>query len=214
MNKPMKKTLFATLLSAVVLSLGACASSPKTIELFNGRDLEGWGAVLQDKSLDPKTEFTVRDGVIHLSGKFGYIYPQEIYSNYKLEVEWRWPGEASNSGIFVHVSPDDRWLPSCFECQLKAGNAGSIYGFNGPLSAEMRAAGNNTIQRKEPNNERPTGEWNKAEIVCDGDRISITINGELQVEATGVTPASGNIGLQSEGEAVEFRNVRLTPLSI
>lgn len=204
-------TLF--LLAATILSgLFACSSAPKPVALFNGRNLEGWTAFLDDKSLDPAQEFTVKDGVIHLSGKLGYIHTNEVYSDYKLEAEWRWVDTATNSGIFLHVQPDDRALPECFECQLKAGIAGSLYGLQGMRSAEMRASETNNVPRNLPTNERPVGEWNRAEIVCNGGTITITVNGELQVQATDASLASGYIGLQSEGEAVEFRNVVLTPI--
>jgi hypothetical protein len=46
---------------------------------------------------------------------------EKSYSDYKLHVEWRWPGEATNSGVFVHgQEPDAIWL-KCIECQLMAG---------------------------------------------------------------------------------------------
>ena len=46
-------------------------------------------------------------------------------------MEWRWPAEASNSGVFVFgQQPDTIWL-KCVECQLKAGNAGDFVCMNG-----------------------------------------------------------------------------------
>jgi hypothetical protein len=208
----MKKSTLFLLTAAILLGIYACNPAPKPIALFNGTDLEGWTAFLDDKSLDPAREFTVRDGVIRLSGKLGYIHTEAVYSDYKLEAEWRWVDTATNSGIFVHAQPDDRALPVCFECQLKAGIAGSLYGLQGMRTAEMLASETNNVPRRLPTNERPVGEWNRAEIVCDGGSITITVNGELQAQATDASLTSGYIGLQSEGEAVEFRNVVLTPL--
>lgn len=199
-------------IAALLALMAACNRAPKPIVLFNGTDLTGWTAVLEDKSLDPAREFTVRDGVIRLSGKMGYIRTDAVYSDYKLEAEWRWVDTATNSGIFVHVQPDDRALPLSFECQLKAGNAGSLYGLQGARTAEMLADSTNNVPRHQPTNERPVGEWNRAEIVCRGGDISVVVNGEPQAVATGASLTSGHVGLQSEGRAVEFRGVVLTPL--
>lgn len=212
----MKNTILTLL---IVAEMCACSSAPKQAVLFNGENLDGWIGYLDDKSLDPAQEFTVRDGVIHLSGKLGYLYTEETYSNYRLQVEWRWIDTATNSGIFVHMTPAERALPPTFECQLKAGNAGFIYslplpgGPAGPTTAAMRTSGQNSQPRLLPSNEKPVGEWNQAEIVCDGDQITIHINGELQNQATGASVTAGHIALQSEGLNVEFRNIVLTPLA-
>jgi len=32
---------------------------------------------------------------------------KDIYSDYKLHAEWRWPTEATNSGVFVHAQQPD-----------------------------------------------------------------------------------------------------------
>ena len=207
-----KLTVCAISMAAFICS---CAPKPQTIELFNGRDLEGWVGFLADDSLDTATEFTVRNGVICLSGKLGYIHTTEVYSDYTLEVEWRWPGEPSNSGIFSHVQPEYQALPECFECQLQAGNAGDIVGLGGVrTTATADATSAITVTRKQnPSNEKPAGEWNKAEITCRAGEISITINGLPQNHATGLSLSSGYVALQSEGGPVEFRNVRLTPLN-
>lgn len=209
----MKKRILIPLAVLGLLAwLSACSSAPKPIELFNGKNLDGWIGYLEDKSLDPAREFVVKDGVIHLSGKLGYLYTEKTYSDYKLEVEWRWPDTLSNSGIFLHMTPEDKALPPMFECQLKAGDAGALYGFSGPLTQEMRDAGHYGMPRLLPSNEKPVGQWNKAEITCEGDNITIYINGELQNRATGASVSSGYVALQSEGLDVEFRNVVLTPL--
>ncbi len=80
-----------------------------------------------------------KDGVIHISGDpFGYMRTKEIYSDYKLHVEWRWPDEATNSGVFVHAAtPDAIWL-KCIECQLKAGSAGDFVCMSGADMTEHK----------------------------------------------------------------------------
>jgi len=207
-----KSVKFTVLAFSALLFLAGCSQKPKAIELFNGKNLDGWIGYLDDSSLDTGKEFTVNNGVIHLSGKLGYIHTEKTYSNYKLEVEWRWPEKATNSGIFQRVQPEYQALPECYECQLMAGNAGDLYAMAGCSTAETRASGTNGMKKLLPSNEKPVGEWNKAEITCDGGNITIYINGELQNKATGASLAEGYVGLQSEGEAVEFRNVRLTPI--
>lgn len=198
---------------SLVMMMSSCSSEPKAIELFNGKDLEGWIGYLDDSSLDTGTEFTVKNGVIHLSGKLGYIHTEKTYSDYKLEVEWRWPEVATNSGIFQRVQPEYQALPESYECQLKAGSAGDLIAMAGASTAETIASGNIVMAKMKPSNEKPVGEWNKAEITCKGGDITVVINGEIQNQATGASLTEGYIGLQSEGEAVEFRNVKLTPLN-
>ena len=185
---------------------------PQPIDLFNGSDLTGWVGYLDDSSLDTAKEFTVRDGVIHLSGKLGYIHTEKTYTDYKLEVEWRWPETATNSGIFLRVQPEYQALPECFECQLQAGNAGDLIAMAGASTDETAASRRTNIRKMSPSNEKPVGEWNRAEITCKRGEITVIINGTLQSHVNGAYPAEGYVGLQSEGEAVEFRNVRLTPI--
>ncbi len=206
-----KLTVCAISMAAFIFS---CAPKPQTIELFNGSNLTGWVGFLADDSLNPAKEFVVRNGVICLSGELGYIHTTEVYSDYTLEVEWRWPGEPSNSGIFSHVQPEYQALPECFECQLKAGNAGDLVGLGGIRTAETADATEEiTVTAKmNPSNEKTVGQWNRAEIVCRGDVIDVYINGEHQNHVTGTSRFEGYVALQSEGGPVEFRGVRITPL--
>ena len=60
--------------------------------------------------------------------------------------------------------------------------------------------------------ERPPGEWNRMEVVCDGDSITVILNGVLVNAATGAGWASGKILLQSEGAEVFFRKFEVRPL--
>ena len=60
--------------------------------------------------------------------------------------------------------------------------------------------------------EKPVGEWNKMEIICISDNIDVMLNDVLMNRASSVSPKEGHICLQSEGKAIEFRNVYLTRL--
>jgi hypothetical protein len=185
----------------------------KTIQLFNGKNLNNWVFQLRDESIDPATVFKVQDGVIHITGDpFGYMRTKAIYSDYKLHVEWRWPSEATNSGVFVHgQQPDAIWL-KCVECQLKAGSAGDFVCMNG---ADMKERTNKTVssvKKMAESSEKPAGEWNSMDVVCEGNTITVYVNGVLQNKGAEVTVSEGHICLQSEGKDIEFKNVFLTTL--
>jgi Domain of Unknown Function (DUF1080) len=60
--------------------------------------------------------------------------------------------------------------------------------------------------------EKPHGEWNRMEIVCDGDSIAYVLNGVLVNAAAGAAWSSGKILLQSEGAEVFFRKFEVRPL--
>lgn len=152
------------------------------------------------------------DGVIHITGDpFGYMRTKDVYSDYKLHVEWRYPGELSNSGVFVHSqTPDTIWL-KCFECQLHAGDAGDFICMNGSSMNEQKE-GSRVIKKMNPSNEKPAGEWNTMEVICKSNTIEVSVNGLLQNKATGISDSKGHICLQSEGKDIQFRNVYLIPL--
>ncbi|HEY8505046.1 MAG TPA: DUF1080 domain-containing protein [Gemmataceae bacterium] len=60
--------------------------------------------------------------------------------------------------------------------------------------------------------EKPVGQWNTLEVVCDGDTITNILNGVVVNKATNVTPTRGKILFQSEGAEVFFRRIDLIPL--
>jgi len=188
------------------------AGTTTNIQLFNGKNLSNWVFHLKDPAVDPSTVFTVRDGVVHIKGDpFGYMRTKDVYSEYTLHVEWRYPGEASNSGVFIHAQlPDTIWL-KCFECQLKSGSAGDFVCMNGAKMNEMK---NNSrvVAKMAASSEKPVGEWNSMEVICKSNTLEVIVNGTLQNKATGISDTKGHICLQSEGKDIEFRNVFLTQL--
>lgn len=198
---------------AVSGSLNSQTGNPPAgaISLFNGQDLANWVFQLKDPSVDPAGVFKVKEGVIHITGDpFGYMRTREQYSNYKLHLEWRWPLQATNSGVFIHTQEPDGIWPVCFECQLAAGNAGDFICMGGTDMNERTDKTNIVVAKKAPSNEKPVGEWNTMEVICKGNTIEVTVNGIIQNKATGTTLSKGSICLQSEGKAIEFRNIFLT----
>lgn len=113
----------------------------ETVNLFNGQNLEGWYTFLKDrgKNTDPKEVFTVKDGIIHISGEeWGCITTEEEFEDYKLVLEFKWGGgtheprleKARDSGILLHSQGKDgnysgTWMNS-IECQIIEGGTGDF----------------------------------------------------------------------------------------
>ena len=60
--------------------------------------------------------------------------------------------------------------------------------------------------------EKPVGEWNRMEIICEGDSITYLLNGVLMNAATKAAWSSGKILFQSEGAEIYFRTIEVRPL--
>ena len=163
--------------------------------------------------VDPATDipadviYTVNDGKICIAGMpFGYLRTAEKYGDYTLHVEWRWVGEGTNSGLFQRVQDGDKLWCTAIECQLCSGKAGDYVMLGGAKISEVECVGEYPVKDRIGDYENPVGEWNSADIVCKGKKITVKINGKEQNECT-CEFTDGYIALQSEGGPIEFRNI-------
>lgn len=205
------------LLGAVILTV--LAQHASAVALFNGRDFSGWELQTTPAATIAEAFQVLPDGVIASTGKpSGFLATRDSYRNYKLHVEWRWPGKPGNGGVLLHISPGafDRVWPVSLQVQTKSGNAGDLLpmaagSFAEPLTsapgAETRIKAHNA-----PDSEKPAGEWNVCDIVSRDGVVEVSLNGVLQNRVSHVAPASGRIGFQLEGTPYELRHVELTPL--
>jgi neutral ceramidase len=228
--------------------------------LFNGRNLDGWYTwVRNSKYDDPKGVFSVRDGMLRISGEeWGGIATRQMYRDYHLTVEWKWggpthgdrAGKARDSGILVHGVGEDGaasgvWLES-IESQIIEGGTGDLLMVAGRrmpwLSAEVREAANGELYwqqggkpvardrgrfdwygrdpewkdvegfRGRQDVEAPTGEWNRSEVICEGDTVKNILNGKVVNYGTESSHTFGKIQLQSEGAEIWVRRVEIGPV--
>lgn len=210
----MSKTSLTTLFLLSVFIFNSC--NHQSGEIFNGKDLSNWEFVVENNTVPADEVYYVEDGVITIKGEpLGYMYTKEKYSDYTLELEYRWVGEASNSGVFVLIEDPANPFPRGIECQLKAERAGDFVLLNGAELNEYVLPEGVTerpkfpvIEKKNQTSEKPVGEWNKVKIIVNQGNITVYINDILQNAATSEV-MEGHIGLQSEGKSIEFRNIEL-----
>lgn len=138
----MKKQILIILALSLLTGFGSgFTAEKKKTQLFNGKDLDGWYTYIKGKgkNTDPNKVFTVKDGMIRISGEeFGCITTNDEFENYKLVAEFKW-GEithapridkARDSGILIHSTGQDggysgTWMYS-IECQVIEGGTGDF----------------------------------------------------------------------------------------
>jgi len=234
----MKSSLF---LSLLVFTLSACQSespsqnesmSPQSVRLFNGEDLTGWHMDIPAKDENPDTSdaFIVRDGMlVSLGDPRGHLITDEEYSDYRMEVEYRFPGEPGNCGVLVHASTPRAlydMFPQSIEVQMMHENAGDFWVIVEDITVPdmidrrgpeedwgIREGENRRILNLTDGSENPPGEWNQMTIETLGDSLKVWVNGDLVNSGYNATAQSGHIALQAEGAEVEFRSVMLTPIT-
>lgn len=222
--------LFAVPVFALALVGAAAPRDEGPIALFNGKDLQGWTVFVDPAdpakkkySPDSRAEgiFSVKDGQIHVTGeRFACLTTEKEFANYRLVVEFRWgekrwpPREnvVRDSGVLMHaVGPDKIWTKS-IECQIQEHDTGDFWMVDG---AELTVDGKSQNKGrfiKKRDAEKPTGEWNTVEVICDGDTIINKVNGVEVNRGTQASLTKGRIVLQSEGAEIVFRKVELYPL--
>ena len=60
--------------------------------------------------------------------------------------------------------------------------------------------------------EKPVGEWNRQEVIADGNTLTNILNGVVVNQGTKCSVSEGKIQLQSEGAEIWIRKVELRPL--
>jgi hypothetical protein len=197
------------------------AQNSRTIQLFNGKNLDGWawhqrapkpGATLPT-SAPIGDVWTVKDGILHTTGKpTGYIRTETEYTNYILTVEQRHVRKGNGGILFAITGPDKVW-PKCLEVQAATGEEGDIRNIaDFKLTMDGARVEPKRLKRLGPDSEKPVGEWETIVITVDHGNLTVTVNGQVQNTATYTEPLVGKIGLQSEGGEIEYRKVELTPI--
>jgi len=226
----MKQLLFLLLLSGIITSCDF-SSKPKTISLINGVDLTGWHVDVPAMDNDPnaRNPFIVRDSMlISLGTPGGHLITDSIYQNYRLVVEYRFPGKPGNCGILVHASSPRalyKMFPKSLEVQMMHENAGDFWciveDITVPNMLERRGpeeewgiieGKKRRIKNLTDGSEKPLGEWNTYVIECVANEIKVWMNSDLVNYGYDCTAGKGQIAVQAEGSEVEFRKIELTPI--
>ena len=207
---------------------GSAKSQTGFISLFKPEDRSRWYVFLEgsQKNKDSLAVFQFENGMIHVSGqKFGYIATEESFSNFHLKLEFKWGvkkypprlNEKRDAGILYNVDiyNGDKIWPRSLECQIQEGDCGDIWLIDSAfLIHSDTLSGKKPYQRviKLKDGEKPTGEWNKVEVIVNNGEITYLVNEQVVNKAKNPNPKAGRILLQSEGAELYYRNVELKKL--
>lgn len=176
------------------------------ISLFNGKNLDGW------KASENKDTFSVRDGIIVVSGPRSHLFYNGTVENANF-VDFEFKADVmtkprANSGMYFHTEyKQDGWPDKGFEVQVNNSHTdwrrtGSLYGIN---DVRDSAAKDN--------------EWFTQHIIVDGSQITVMVNGEIVMEHAVPEGArrslsSGTFALQGHdpGSTVYYKNIMVRPL--
>lgn len=199
--------------------------------LFNGKDLTGWHVDVPEMDGNPKARnpFIVRDGkLVSLGTPGGHLITNRKYSNYRLDIEYRFAAQPGNCGVLVHASKPRMlygMFPQSMEVQMQSGDAGDFWCIGEDIEVpDMEArrgpkkdwgvteGKSRRIKNLTDGTEVPLGEWNTMRVECIGRSVKVWVNGTVVNEGRNCTAQSGQIAIQAEGSEVEFRKLELTQL--
>jgi len=210
----------------------AAQTKSNTIELFNGRNTDGWHIDIPEMDTVPSAinPFIVRDGkLVSLGTPQGHLITDDRFENYRLETKYRFAGEPGNCGVLVHASTPRslyKMFPKSIEVQMYHENAGDFWCIVENIKVPNMEARRGLpeewgitegkkrrILNLTDGTEKPLGEWNEMTVECLGDEIKVWLNGEFINYGYESTATQGQIAVQAEGSEVEFEYIRLTPIS-
>lgn len=136
----------ASLLGSVTTYAANANDDEEWIQLFNGRDLDGWTPKITGHEYGDNyaNTYRVEDGILKVrydeyesfDGRFGLLFYERPFSHYRLAIEYRFVGEQMkghpgdwahrNSGVMVHSQSGqsmlrDQTFPICIEAQFLGG---------------------------------------------------------------------------------------------
>jgi len=185
------------------------------VELFNGRNLEGWS---QKNGL---ARFEAKEGCIvgttAPNSPNSFLCTERDYGDFELEFEVMVDKDL-NSGVQIRSeSKPDYQKGRVHGYQVEI----AVNGFSGGIYDEARRGKflNTNTATPEIRGLLRTNAWNHYRIVCLGDRIQTWVNNVQVTDLRDTMTAKGFIGLQVHGVGnradplmVKWRNLRLREL--
>lgn len=183
------------------------------VSRFNGKTLDGWVGATKG--------YVAEDGIlVCLKQGGGNLYTAKEYGDFVLRFDFKLtPG--ANNGLAIRAPREGNAAYVGMELQILDDSAerfkglkpyqhhGSIYGVVPARTGHLK----------------PVGEWNSQEVIADGRKIKVVLNGETIVEADldkvkpldgrehpGLERTKGHIGFLGHGARIEFRNLRIKEL--
>lgn len=199
----------------------AGAPEPGFVSLFDGKTLTGW--TLVNKHGDG---YAVKDGMITCApGGGGKLLTEREYGDFVLRFEFRMPPEGSNNGLGIRAPLEGDAAYVGIELQILDEKA-ALAGKWGTLRETQYHGSVYDVIAAKKGAMKPAGTWNEQEVVAQGRRIKVTLNGTVILDADldtvkdpailekhpGLARARGHIGFLGHGDYVEFRNIRIKPL--
>jgi hypothetical protein len=154
------------------------------VTMFDGKSLKGW------KANENSDSWKVEDGMLVCDGPRSHLFyvgQDKPFENFHFKAEVK-TTEGSNSGIYFHTRyQDSGWPKYGYECQVNISH-----------TDPKKTSGLYSVQdvAKPPAKD---GEWYTQEIIVEGRRIQLKVNGETLVDYT--EPE----GKQAESESFERR---------
>ena len=194
-------------------------------KIFDGKTLEGW------KHEANITNWIASNGILKHTGEAGPtkdLWSKKSYGDFTLVFDWRWSGRgpmrsqpvvlpdgSSNEKTEIEEFDSGIYMRGNTKAQVNLWNwtvgSGEVYGYriDNKMSPEVKAGV--TPKSKA---DKPIGEWNRTMITMKGDRLMVTLNGEVVIDNAQLpdVPNEGPIGLQHHGSAIDFANLWIKEL--
>ena len=173
---------------------GATGQAAGWTTLFEGSSLDGWNVL-------GNANWELADGAVQADSGSGFLVTEDSYANFELTLEF-WVDAPANSGIFIRCAdPQAVRDTNSYEVNIFDTRPDQTYRTGGIVHVAQPMSVINT-----------GGRWNTYEIVAQGPRLTVTLNGTRTVDIEDTQFADGPIALQYGAGIVKFRNVRVRPL--
>jgi len=191
------------------------------VNLFNGKDLTGWKALvmnpiarakMSDSALKAaeqkanekmKNDWIAKDGLLVFTGHGDNLATEKKYADFEMYVDWKIT-EKGDAGIYLRGSPQVQiWDTSRREVGAQVGSGG-LYNNIKNQSKPLVVADNKI------------GDWNNFHIIMKGAEVTVYLNGVLVTDnitlenfwdrKSPIFPKE-QIELQAHGTYVAYRNI-------
>ncbi len=164
------------------------------VTLFDGSSLDAF-------NVTGDANWMIEGDTVGADSGTGMLVTPSAYGDFEIELEF-WVDVPANSGVFIRCQdPENIGAENCYEVNIFDTRADQTYRTGGIVNFAAPETVLNT-----------GGRWNRYQIMADGSRLHVVLNGEVTVDTNDDTYASGYIGLQYGAGRVIFRNVRIRTL--